>query len=1371
MKRHFFTLAISSISTLISARLSKFWAQRALAFVAFSLFFVSAAFSQTKVTGIGVGTQTGSATYGTSAGPTYIITLTKTGSGNGSESIALTWTGTTPSGMTIAFSQTSSYNPKNITSVTLTLTTSVTTSAGSFPFKITNTDNNGGVVSTSTGTLVISTKALTIAGLTASNKVYDATTTATLTGTAALSGVINGDNVTLGGTGAGTFANANIGTGKAVTVTGYTISGTGASNYTLTQPALTANITTAPLTITGITASDKIYNGSAAATLAGTATLSGVVAGDNVTLGGTGSGTFANANVGSTKSVTITGYTISGTSSGNYTLTQPAGLTANITAAALSITANNVAKTYGSLLTGAAGSTAFTSSGLVGAEAIGIVTITYGTGAVATDGAASYTGSVTPSAATGGTFLASNYSITYNAGNITVNPAALTITATSVSKPYGTTLTSGPASSGFTTSALMNAETISTVYLTYSAGNNATDAIGATGNITPSLPITGSGTFNANNYSITYTTGTLTVTAATFVWTGAVNNDWATPGNWSVNGVLQTSVYPGLNEATDVVQIGVIAFTNSANQPTVSANLPNAISSLTFGSATTPSTLNLGANVSFNVSGNTTLNTGSEIVNLNGASGSSFNVGGDYITNTGSTFNNNSNATITITGVFTNAGTSNFGSALVTFNNPGNPITFTTSSTQVFTNVLFIGTGHFLMKKTSGPSAGQYNIASNGTLTLAGSVNLTIASAPLTLLSDATGSASVAVVPAGCQINGTVSVQRYMQAQRGYRLMASPVNGGTAGSNNVYSVNYLKNSTYLTGTTGTAGLFDKAGNPTLYLYREDIIANNSTFITGNYRGISDMSLGNSNPPSYSINLDGAGFNIPVSNGYLFYYRGSRNQKTLAQLTTVGAAATTDTLTATGTLNVGQVVFRDWYTPGSTTLGYSNPDATIIGFNLAGNPYASSIDWETYNTTSTTTGIYTQNISDFVYELNPVTSNYDIYEAGQGGTVFTNNASRTIVSGQGFFVLATGAGAQLIFNESAKNTALQNTGPNLYMGKPVNMTASNQYMKLQMAMDNINTDDIVIAFNNSAKTSFDLKEDAPYKIGSGKVSLSSLSSDRKLLAINRMPLNEKTVTIPLKVNSTANGTYSLNMNALKGVPELYDVWLMDAYKNDSLDMRHNTTYRFDVVKTDTASYGAYRFKLVLRQNPAVAYHLLNFTASKATGKQVQVAWVTEHEENYTNFTVERSTDGGNTYAVVGDATSTGAGIYSLLDKNPGQNNLYRLKQEDINNSISYSNIIPVGFSNQSNNLAINNINIYPNPASNAVNMSVSTAVNNATAAYNFTITNSYGLLIRQGTSTQPTWQANVSDLLPGTYVIQVVNNKDHSFIGKSKFVKL
>jgi hypothetical protein len=47
----------------------------------------------------------------------------------------------------------------------------------------------------------------------------------------------------------------------------------------------------------------------------------------------------------------------------------------------------------------------------------------------------------------------------------------------------------------------------------------------------------------------------------------------------------------------------------------------------------------------------------------------------------------------------------------------------------------------------------------------------------------------------------------------------------------------------------------------------------------------------------------------------------------------------------------------------------------------------------------------------------------------------------------------------------------------------------------------------------------------------------------------------------------------------------------------------------------------------------------------------------------------------------------------------------------------------------------------------------------------------GLIVKTANSSQPSWQDNVSNLLPGTYIIQVVNNYDKSLIGKSKFVKL
>src|SRR3569623_2127278 len=107
-------------------------------------------------------------------------------------------------------------------------------------------------------------------------------------------------------------------------------------------------------------------------------------------------------------------------------------------------------------------------------------------------------------------------------------------------------------------------------------------------------------------------------------------------------------------------------------------------------------------------------------------------------------------------------------------------------------------------------TSGCFNVASSGVLTMSGNNVSTIlaANGNLTLNSDATGSASVAAI-SGPSITGNVNVQRYLNGgagYRGYRLGSSPVYAAAVGSNNVFSINYLQNSMFLTGAAG--GGFD-----------------------------------------------------------------------------------------------------------------------------------------------------------------------------------------------------------------------------------------------------------------------------------------------------------------------------------------------------------------------------------------------------------------------------------------------------------------------------------------------------------------------------------------------------------------------------------
>jgi len=327
----------------------------------------------------------------------------------------------------------------------------------------------------------------------------------------------------------------------------------------------------------------------------------------------------------------------------------------------------------------------------------------------------------------------------------------------------------------------------------------------------------------------------------------------------------------------------------------------------------------------------------------------------------------------------------------------------------------------------------------------------------------------------------------------------------------------------------------------------------------------------------------------------------------------------------------------------------------------------------------------------------------------------------------------------------------------------------QFLHFKMSMDSINTDETLINFNASTKTGYSMMEDAQYRLGTGKVSLSSISSDNVLLGINQLPLS-KGLVIPLKVSAAANGNYTLSLKASGGIPQLYAIWLKDAFTKDSVDLRATTSYSFAINKTDSTSFGSKRFIVVISEDPAMAYKLLTFTADEVgNSKHVQLNWTTKNEQNYTHFTVERSNDNGNTFEVAGGMLSSGEGAYSLVDKN-AQNgdNLYRLKQEDINNTITYSNVVDVVIRAGKDHKS--NLACYPNPAINTLNVIIPIKSQDK-STYDLKISNSAGIVVKYVVLTDPNWQGNISHFLTGTYLVQVIDKKDNSIVGQTKFVKL
>jgi hypothetical protein len=128
-----------------------------------------------------------------------------------------------------------------------------------------------------------------------------------------------------------------------------------------------------------------------------------------------------------------------------------------------------------------------------------------------------------------GTGLTSDYTVTLNAGTLTVSPRPLTLTANSATKTYGQTLTfSG---TEFTTSGLVNGDSVASATLS-SSGAAATAAVAGSPYAIAISAATGNG---LGNYNVSYAGGALTVNKADAAFA-------VTPYSVTYDGTVHTAI-------------------------------------------------------------------------------------------------------------------------------------------------------------------------------------------------------------------------------------------------------------------------------------------------------------------------------------------------------------------------------------------------------------------------------------------------------------------------------------------------------------------------------------------------------------------------------------------------------------------------------------------------------------------------------------------------------------------------------------------------------------------------------------------------------------------------------------------------------------
>ena len=403
-----------------------------------------------------------STTYGTASSTVNFTVSGSTLSGN--------LMVTAPTGLEVSLTLGGSYSDSlnlTATSGTVTATTvyarlKATAAAGNYNSQSISVAGGGAstqsVATTATGNTV-SQKVVTITGLGATGKVYDGTTSVTITGTATYGGLANGETHSVTDSVTWEFPDKSIGTGKVLTRSAsYTAPN---ANYSLpVQPSLSADITAKELT-GSFTANSKVFDNSTAATVA-TRAVSGKIGSEDVNHTG-GTATFDNGNVGNDKTVTLASATLTGADAGNYTLTSVSTTTADITQGAAEITfaalpagkkvgdaafSAGATATLGATISYSSSNTAVAtvnaSSGLITLVAPGVTTITASVVGTANYNAATPVGQTLNVAAAGGSGTIAKWTFE------TSKPSATAASITAISAEEGTGTASGLHASSLT---------------------------------------------------------------------------------------------------------------------------------------------------------------------------------------------------------------------------------------------------------------------------------------------------------------------------------------------------------------------------------------------------------------------------------------------------------------------------------------------------------------------------------------------------------------------------------------------------------------------------------------------------------------------------------------------------------------------------------------------------------------------------------------------------------------------------------------------------------------------------------------------------------------------------------------------------------
>lgn len=525
---------------------------------------------------------------------------------------------------------------------------------------------------------------------------------------------------------------------------------------------------------------------------------------------------------------------------------------------------------------------------------------------------------------------------------------------------------------------------------------------------------------------------------------------------------------------------------------------------------------------------NLTLNNSGLVLTIN--PGSSLAIAGDLTLTSGTLNEGGSNSlNLTIAGDWINNGGTFIGNTnIVGFNGSSTQNILGTTPTN-FTNISITNISNPGVSIESNQNLhGILTLGSNVFFDADGSSNTSI----FTLVSGSdnpTTDASVAPLPAGSFITGNVTVQRFMTKEGSnnstiYRYISSPVQDA--------AVSDLQNEIPITGSfTGASLCSFCVTTPSMFRYDETTV----TDIDGNsVANLNDGYVGFPTSSNSETLVPGVGYALLVRNRLL----------------------ANTSWNVRGHVNTGNV------NPASFTVTHTNSSVPADdGWNLIGNPFPSTIDW------NAASGWTKTSVDGTVYTTD--NGNGATQYATWNGTTGTNGGSRYIAAGQGFWIKTNAGGAALQATEAIKAAGTQTTF--------FKEGAASYLLRITMTQG-ASRDEAVIHFRPDATSAFDNEFDA-WKLKNSDFNLSSLSTDNKQLAINSWSPLACDLSIKLNVDNSVAGNYSMNFMNMDSFDEGVDIQLKDQFLDRVVSLANGSQYPFSIT-ADKNSYGSERFLLLI-----------------------------------------------------------------------------------------------------------------------------------------------------------------------------------------------